>query len=107
MKVILTTEKIPDNNNIRNLANPCKIINNNIIQYEQNIQINKINTRLNNKSSKSTSKSVQIQIGDKNKKLEYCNRKIDENEITSKFRPTPKRLVQPYPYVYHSLTMIH
>ena len=68
--------------------------------------MNKINTRLNNKSSKSTSKSVQIQIGDKNKKLEYCNRKMDENEITSKFRPTLKRLIQPYTYVDHSLIMI-
>ena len=80
-----------DNNNIRNLANPSEIINNNITQYEPNIQTNKINTRLYNKSSKSKSKSTQIKIEDRNTKIEYRNRKINEKEITSNFRPVPKK----------------
>ena len=91
MKVILTTEKIPDNNNIRNLEKTSEIIPNNIIQYETTNQKNKINTRLSNKSSPSTSKSIQIKIVHGNTKINYCNKKKDENEIKSIFRPAPKK----------------
>ena len=81
-----TTEEIPDNNNIRNQAKTYEII----IQYEPKIQKNAINTRLNNKSSTSTSQPTKIQILNGNTKIDYCNSKIDKNELKSNFRPAPK-----------------
>ena len=54
-------------------------------------EMSRINTRLYNKSSKSKSKSTQIKIEDRNTKIEYRNRKINEKEITSNFRPVPKK----------------